>query len=352
MDLDSARKQIDAIDGEIVALLEERMELALRTGKLKQNISEPGREQRVIENVRRRSRGVMEPDFAEGLYRKVIAESARLQGMGLTLAGFQGERGAYSEAAALAWDPMAAPIPCKDFPLVFADVAAGHLDFGIVPVENSLEGAVTEVNDLLAETELKIAGEVTLPIRHCLLALPGADHRDLRVVYSHPQALAQCRGFIGRHKLEARPFYDTAGASKMLSRERIRSAGVIAGSPSAALYGLEVVSEGIGDHESNSTRFIVLSRTGATSPGDKCSLLFSLIHEAGALSSVMNIFSGAGLNLTRIESRPLKSLPGSYRFFLDFEGSHEDERVIRALQEVEKRTETYSFLGCYKGATP
>jgi prephenate dehydratase/chorismate mutase/prephenate dehydratase len=227
-------------------------------------------------------------------------------------------------------------------------VATGQLDFGIVPVENSLEGAVTQVNDLLTETGLHIVGEISISIHHCLLALPETEYRDLKVVYSHPQALAQCREFISRHRLEPRPFYDTAGAAKMLSDDRPEAAAVIANRLCAELYGLEIIKENIEDHPSNSTRFIVLSQNRSDQAGDKCSIIFSVKHEAGALYAILKQFSDAGINLTRIESRPARNIPGNYVFFSDFEGSDQDERVVQALDAVREKSMSFKFLGCYK----
>lgn len=267
MDVSDARKTIDLIDGGIMALLKQRMELALRIGRLKKEVYEPGREKEVIGNVRRRSGVLVRPDFAEDLYRKIMEESIRLQKEGLRLIAFQGEHGSYSEMAALAHDPLAAPIPLKGFRDVFEEVSSGRVDMGIVPVENSPEGAVTEVNDVPARTELTITGEITLPIRHCLLARPGTDLRDVREVYSHPQVLARCRGFISRHRLEARPFYDTAGASKMLSEEKPDRAAVIASALCADLYNLEMVEENIGDLGMDTARFIILSLSSSTMNG-------------------------------------------------------------------------------------
>jgi prephenate dehydratase/chorismate mutase len=350
MNVNVARKMIDLIDHRIMTLLGQRMELALRIGRLKKAVYEPEREQEVIGNVRSRSGIIVGPDFSESLFRKIMEESIRLQNGGLKLTGFQGEHGAYSEIAALAHDPSAVPIPLQEFRDVFEEVTSGRVDLGIVPVENSLEGAVTEVNDLLADSELNIAGEIILPIRHCLLARRGTDTQDIRIVCSHPQALAQCRGFIARHKLEARPFYDTAGASKMLSEEKPDGLAVIAGALCADLYDLEIVEENIGDHELNATRFLLLSRSESAIPGDKCSIVFSIAHEAGALSSIMAIFSGAGINLTRIESRPERDILGRYRFFLDLQGACEDQLVKDALMQVKKKATVYKFLGCYKGA--
>ena len=182
------------------------------------------------------------------------------------------------------------------------------------------------------ETELKIVGEIKIPIHHCLLALPETEYRDLKIVYSHPQALAQCREFISRHKLEPRPFYDTAGAAKMLSEDRPDAACAIANKLCAELYHLEIIQENVEDHESNSTRFVILSRDESSEPGNKCSIMFSLKDEAGALFSILKIFSDRAINLTRIESRPHRNDPGNYVFFTDFEGSRqrrESDRCAR-----------------------
>lgn len=351
MDIGGIRKKIDHIDYDIISLLNQRIELALRLKKLKRSVFEPERELRVFENVRRYSHGVMEPEFSERLYTAIVDECKRIQQNDLKLIGFQGEHGAYSEAASRAWRPSLIPIPYREFPDIFDEVAKGQLDFGMVPVENSLEGAVTQVNDLLVKTELEIVGEINMPIHHCLLALPDVELEDLKVVYSHPQALAQCRGFIARHKLEPRIFYDTAGAAKMLSDKRPEAACVIAGRLCAELYHLEVLKKNIEDHGSNTTRFVVLSRHATIEGGNKCSIIFSLKHESGALFSILKIFSDAGINLTRIESRPIRTNPGNYAFFLDFEGSDEDEEVARVLAKTGESVEMFKFLGCYKGET-
>ncbi len=352
MDIREIRRRIDGIDQEIIRGLDRRMELALRLKRLKHSVREPERESKVFENVRACARGVMRPEFSESLYRVIIDESRRIQQQDLRLIGFQGEHGAYSEVASRTWDPSLVPIPYGGFPDVFDEVTSGQIDFGMVPVENSLEGPVTEVNDLLVETDAKIVGEVTIPIHHCLLSLPHARRGSLKVVYSHPQALAQCRGFIARHKLEARSFYDTAGAARMLSDEGREDACVIANRLCAELYELKVVSENIADHPSNMTRFVVLSKQALAGEGIKCSVIFSLRHRAGALFSVLKIFSDAGINLTRIESRPARRDPGSYVFFLDFEGSDRNTKVAAVLERLRAAVETLRFLGCYTGRTP
>jgi prephenate dehydratase len=234
-----------------------------------------------------------------------------------------------------------------EFADVFRGVEESHFDLGVVPVENSLEGAVTQVNDLLTTTTLKVVGEVKLPVHHCLLATDGVDHREVRVVYSHPQALAQCRGFLLRNRLEPRPYYDTAGAAKMLARENPRAAAAIASSLCAELYDLEILKESIEDGPSNSTRFLLLSREAHPGVGDKTSVLFATPHQAGRLYAVLQLFAEAGINLTRIASMPLRSDPDNYCFFLDFEGSDRDEKVVQVLQRMENLTLSLKRLGSY-----
>jgi prephenate dehydratase/chorismate mutase len=349
MELEELRRKIESSDYGILKLLNERMEAAVRLRTLKAAISDPEREKEVLKYVRAHSRNLLSPEFSEKLFRQIIDESKALQANAGRLAGFQGEHGAYSEVASLSYDPALIPMPCAEFNEVFEGVKKGQLDAGVVPVENSLEGAIAQVNDLLIETDLKIAGEMNIPVHHNLLALPGTDYRDIRAVYSHPQALAQCRGFISRNKLEPKPFYDTAGAAKMLSEERLRGAAVIASALCAELYNLEVIKENIEDHGSNSTRFVVLSKEAAKE-GNKCSIIFSTKHEAGALFNILKVFADAGINLTRIESRRVRDDQRKYAFLLDFLGSDKDEKVRKALAAVEGQSVMYKFMGCYKEA--
>jgi len=350
MKLEELRGKVDLIDAEVIKLLAARMELALRTRKLKDGVVDSTREKEIMERVRKASVGLVSPEFSEKLFREIITEAKKLQEKNPVLIGFQGEHGAYGEIAVRAFSQSAIPISCKEFADVFSAVEKGQLDFGIVPVENSLEGAVTQVNDLLVETPLQIAGELRVPVHHCLLALPDADYHDMRVVYSHPQALAQCRGFISRNKLEPRPYYDTAGAAEMLSNERPKAAAAIASRLCAELYGLDVLKENIEDHESNSTRFVVLAREKPKKQGNKCSIIFSTTHKAGSLFCVLKAFSDAGINLTRIESRPIRNEPKKYAFFLDFQGADSDPKVASAMQKAKEETSMLKFLGCYEEA--
>ncbi|PIN81008.1 prephenate dehydratase [Candidatus Woesearchaeota archaeon CG10_big_fil_rev_8_21_14_0_10_30_7] len=264
------------------------------------------------------------------------------------LIGFQGERGAYSEIAAKEYDSSAKLLPFVNFVDVFEGVENGKLDLGIVPIENSLEGPVTTVNDLLVETNLKIVGEIKIQIRHNLLVLQGVNFEQVHCVYSHPQALAQCRDFLIKNNLEQRPYYDTAGSAKMLFETKQETASVIASKLSAKLYNLKILKENIADNEFNKTRFVVLSKKFAEEQGNKCSIIFCTHHKTGALFSVLKIFAEANVNLTRIESRPIRKKPNEFAFFLDFQGCDKDKKIIGLLDEVKNETLMFKFLGCYK----
>jgi prephenate dehydratase/chorismate mutase/prephenate dehydratase len=347
MSLEDVRKKIDSIDFEIMKLLAERMELAMRTKRLKEGIEDTEREMALIGNLTKHAHGLIRPEFSERLFKEILTESKLVQTQKLKYIGFQGEHGAFGELASRGYDDSLLTISCQSFVDVFEGVKEGVLDYGIVPVENSLEGAVTEVSDMLADTDLKVIGAVKLPVHHYLLALPDTDYREIKVVYSHPQALAQCRKFIARNRLEAMPFYDTAGAARFLSTSKPKAAAAIASSLCTKLYNLESIKENIEDSANNYTRFFVLSKEKGHA-GEKCSVIFSVKHEAGALFKVLKLFADVDINLTRIESRPLRTDPGNYTFLLDFLGSESDGKVQDVLQNIKRLTQTFRLLGFYK----
>jgi len=341
------RKKINKIDRELLVLLQERMGLALRSKKFSETSGDPESESELLARVERLNLDLIESSFTRQLLKTITEETRRIQNENRSLAAFQGEHGAYSEVAARKLVPTGAYIPCMEFIDVFRGVEEGYFDLGVVPVENSLEGAVTQVNDLLSTKDLKVIGEVKVAVNHCLLATEATDYREIRQVFSHPQALAQCRDFLMRNKLEPRPYYDTAGAAKMLARENPRASAAIASSLCAELYDLEIIKEGIEDRPSNSTRFLLLSREPHPDKGDKTSIIFAVPHEAGRLYAVLKLFADAEINLTRIASMPLRSDPGNYSFFLDFEGSAVNPRVAEVLKEMENLTKWMKYLGSY-----
>ncbi len=347
MNLEDIRTRIDRLDHELLKILSERMEYALQARKFKSQVEDSTREEQVLKNLKKYTIGIMDADFYEKLFREIIQESKRLQNKEYRLIGFQGKHGAHSEVAAREWNSELIPIPCREFADVFIQVSQSGLDFGIVPVENTLGGVVGDVNDLLIETNLKIFAEIEIPIHHCLLITGETDYREIRDVYSHPQALFQCRNFLERNHLEPVPYYDTAGAARMLSEERPKATAVIASHLCAELYDLEIIKENIEDHEINRTRFLILAREESPQEGNKCSIVFSTAHKAGTLFRVLERFAQENINLTRIESIPDK--PGSFAFFLDFQGNKNDEPIQRILKDVEVMTNNYKFLGCYLG---
>lgn len=345
MKLDDIRQNIDLIDSKVLKLLNDRMEQALMAKRFKDQIEDPAREKIILERVKNNPNALIENEFSENLYKIILTFSKKLQEKDLVITGFQGEHGAYSEEAVRHYNKEYVTIPCATFNEVFEGVNSGMYDYGIVPVENTLGGMVGPVNELLINTELYIIGAIDMPVHHSLLMVPGTDHREIREVYSHSQALAQCRRFLSRNKLTPIPFYDTAGAARMLAEKQPRGAACIAGKLAAELYNLTVLKENIEDLSSNRTRFLLLSKSEPNADGSKCTVTFTTEHKAGTLFNVLELFAKSGINLTRIESIPNE--PGDYSFFLDFDGSLSDKIVKETLEKAEKQTANFRILGCY-----
>jgi len=240
--------------------------------------------------------------------------------------------------------------PCRTFKEVFQSVEEKSVEYGIVPAENSLEGSINQTYDLLLETTLKIRGEVKVRVRHCLLTIPGTKLEELRVVYSHPQALAQCASFLQKLGLETIPAYDTAGSAKMLIEKQLK-AGAIASERAAEIYGLEVLKKNIEDFPENFTRFFVLGRTDVSPSGkDRTSIVFATTHTPGSLHSALGELALRQINLTKIESRPIRGTPWEYNFFVDFEGHQNDPRVSEAIIALRNSTAMLKILGSYQRA--
>ena len=269
-----------------------------------------------------------------------------------TTVAFQGEHGAYSEQAIFAhFGPRTVTVPCRALRDVFESVQDTRAQYGIVPAENSLEGTVNQTYDLLLNSPLKISGEIKLRILHCLLALPGTTMESLRSVYSHPQALAQCAAFLRGLNAEAIPAYDTAGSAKMIQEKKIRNAAAIASERAGELYGLIVLEKNIQDNSENFTRFFVIGQNDSPPTGnDKTSIVFGATHTPGSLYKALGEFASRGINMTKLESRPVRTTPWEYDFFVDLEGHKTDPRCSEAFEAVKKKATFIKILGSYPRA--
>jgi len=265
---------------------------------------------------------------------------------------FQGEIGAYSEIAVYKhFTSDVQTIPCKSFSDVFKSVEAGNVDYGVVPIENSIEGSVNQVYDLFLEYDLKVCGEIILKIEHCLLANRNADLNSIKVVYSHPQALAQCSNFLERLGYEIIPTYDTAGGAKIVKERGTNDVAAIASERAAEIYGMKILARDISNTPDNYTRFLVISTENSPPTGnDKTSIIFSLKHVPGSLYKALEEFALREINLTKIESRPTKRRPWEYNFYLDFEGHRNDPKCMEALKGLEKKATFIKILGSYPKA--
>ncbi len=356
MSINEIRRGIDATDRELVRLLAERFRLSQTIGEEKNRAGLPvldaARERRVVEQVRALARefGVDEYDV-QHIYERIIEASKSVQH---ATVAFQGEPGAFSEEAALEFfGRSVTTCSFESFDAVFRSVAEDRTRFGIVPVENSSEGSISRVYDLFLDYDVRVCGETALRIVHCLIAAPGVTLGDIRRVYSHPQALGQCRSFLAHLGCELVPTYDTAGSVKMVSEQQPADAGAVAGARAAELYGMRVVAAGIEDSKNNYTRFFILSKRDVPPSGaDKTSIVFSVRHEPGALYEALRVLAERGVNLTKIESRPTRQQPWEYNFYLDFEGHRLDPQFNDALKNIEPYCIFVRVLGSYPRAKP
>ena len=269
---------------------------------------------------------------------------------------FQGERGAYSEAASISFfEGEIETIPCSTFADALKNTANDRSDYTVLPVENSLEGSVGESNDLLLETDLNVVGEIYHRVHHCLIGTGSIG--DIDTVYSHTQALGQCRKFIQEKSLKTIPSYDTAGSVKIIKDLNKSNVACIASKNAAEVFDVPVIQEGIEDNTNNYTRFLVLSKESITSgphtpawdvsTNTKTSIIFSVKHEVGALYQIIKEFTEYGINLTKIESRPNKDATWEYNFYVDFEGYQNGSQEKGMLQRIKGNCTFLKILGSY-----
>ena len=260
---------------------------------------------------------------------------------------FQGERGAYSEAASISFfGNEIDTISCSTFADALKNTENGSSDYTVLPVENSLAGSVGESNDLLLSTKLHVVGEVYHRIHHCFIGTGSLE--DVDTVYSHPQALGQCRQFIQENSLKTIPSYDTAGSVKIIKDLNKNSIACIASKNAAKIFDVPIIQEGIEDNTNNYTRFLIFSKEkNDKTENSKTSIIFSVKHEAGALYKIINEFYQHKINLTKIESRPNKNTAWEYNFYVDFEGHQDDSLIKDMLEKLRSHSTFLKILGSY-----
>ncbi len=354
MNIEDLRVKIDDIDNNIISLIAERLRLAEKIGGIKKQngrqIEDKHREELILDHIKAiaGSKGINQTDIEE-IYRRIFTASKSIQG---AIVAFQGELGAYSEAAAASFFGAGVQVkPYESFENVFRAVEQGEAQFGITPVENSLEGSISKSYDLLLDSSLNVCGEIELKISHCLIANPGVTLSSLKKIYSHPQALGQCQAFIKHLNCELIPTYDTAGSVKMIKEKGITDGAAIASARAAKIYNMNVINCGIEDNPHNFTRFFVLSKHGAPPSGnDRTSVVFAVKHKPGALFQFLSKLADNNINMSKLESRPTRQKPWDYNFYMDIDGHREDESFIKALKQLEDYAIFIKVLGSYPKA--
>lgn len=270
-----------------------------------------------------------------------------------TRAAFQGEKGAFSEDACFKYFGNGVDArPYPDFQSVFEAVEKDEATHGVVPVENSIEGSVVVVNDLLLDQDLSISGEVIVPVKHCLMAVDGASMETIREVMSHPQALGQCRKFLQSHpEWRTIPSYDTAGSARMVSQSGRKDLAAIAAKRAATEYGLKILKEDIQSEVVNFTRFFVLEKNPQPVEGaNRTSIVFATKNSPGALHKCLGEFATRGINLSKLESRPRRNKPWVYVFYADLDGSVDDPNLHAAIGGLLRTGAFVKVLGSYRKA--
>lgn len=350
MDLGDWRSRISELDNQILNLLNQRAEAALNIGDLKRRQDMPSyaaeREAEIVARLTALSPGPLSAEAVRAIWSEILSGCRALEGP-LTV-GYLGPRATFSHQAALQhFGSSAAYSGLRSIADIFDDVEHGRVEYGVVPVENSTEGAVNVTLDRLIDSDALICGERYLTITQHLLSL-ARDLGEIKVVVSHPQALAQCRGWLAQHlpDVPTQELTSTAAAAELAAGDV--TAAAIASELAAELYGVPVLRPRIEDNPYNSTRFLVIGRRAAGPSGrDKTSILFAMRNEPGALYRILEPFARRGLNLTKIESRPAKRRSWEYVMFVDFEGHRDTPTVASALGEIGERTLFLKVLGSY-----
>jgi chorismate mutase/prephenate dehydratase len=351
-DLSGYRKEIDRIDDEILRLLNERSKSVIEIGKLKKqkdadaNLHTPAREAAIIDRLMRQSQGPFPTDAIRSVYREIMSASLSLEGP--QKVAYLGPRATFTHMACMQkFGSSAQYVPVNSIKDVFSEVERGRAHFGVVPIENTTEGVVNHTLDMFIDSNLLIYGEVLQEVSHNLLSKSGVVD-EVKKIYSHPHAIAQCRNWLETNlpHVPVSEVASTARAAEICVDDP--SAGAIASELAAQLYGLKIIKSRIEDNMNNFTRFLVLSQKPPERTGkDKTSLMFSVKDKVGALYDLLRPFASHGLNMTKIESRPSRRKAWEYIFFVDVEGHMEEERVKKAIEDIKGRCLFMKVLGSY-----
>ena len=377
MDLSQLRQQIDTIDRQIVDLYEKRMDVSRQVAEYKietgKKVFDKQREQEKIAGVKALTHNDFNSHGVEELFEQIMSMSRKLQYQLLAAHGsegrlpfigvdeletecarvvYQGAEGSYSQAAMRKFfGENVNAFHVESFRDAMSAIDEGSADFAVLPIENSTAGIVNEIYDLLVEFENYIVGEQVIPIEHCLLALPGTKMEEIKRVYSHPQSLMQSARYLSGHDWQQISMQNNAFAALKVAKDKDQTQAAIASEYAGQTYGLEILEKGINDSDSNSTRFIIVTNQKIfRKNANKISLCLEIPHESGSLYHILSHFIYNGINMNKIESRPVQGKAWEYRFFVDIEGNLNDAAVQNALRGLTEETIRLKILGNYVSA--
>lgn len=355
-ELAKLRVSIDAVDDKLLELLNKRAGLAQTVAETKRgdgsSFYRPDRERSLIDRLQDQNPGPFPGEAIRPVFQEVVSACLSLE-QGMEIAYLGPEATFTHQAVKRHFGTSARVIPCGTINAVFHEVQSGEAAYGVVPVENSSEGVVNHTLDCFVDSPLVIAAEIVVPVEHCLLARDGLSEANIERVYSHPQALAQCRSWLSNNLSRASLVQSASTADAARSAAGDTAGAAVAAELAARMYGLNVLRRNLQDHSDNITRFLVISREMApvaNEDGVKTSLLMTLPDHPGALLNVLSLFSQASINLSKIESRPTRRKAWDYVFFLDLDGHHNEPKIADVLSSITKTCDLLKVLGSYRKA--
>jgi chorismate mutase/prephenate dehydratase len=361
--LDLLRCEIDKVDKELVKLFERRMEIVTEIGKFKEETNMPILNKAREEDVLNKNASYLEDENLVGpmkeFFKKVMEISREVQREGMlnrvidkkakVKVGFQGEPGSFSEAALNEYFTDVESMNVETFDDVFVNLRSSHIDYGVLPIENSSTGGILEVYDLLKKYNGYIVGEVCLKVKHNLLGVKGSSIDLLEEIYSHPQALEQSKEFLKKYPhIKLIPYKNTAISAKYIMEQRDVKKGAVASANAAKIYNLEVLKDNIHHNHENYTRFVIIGKNPEICErANKVRVLLNTNHEPGALFNVLRYFADNGISMLKIESRPILGRSWEYFFYIDFEGNIQDNHVKKAIKLIEENSNYFKLIGNY-----